>query len=109
MWRGIGIVGVSGRGNPQGCPLERRTTGQWPELDLENTGEGERYDCLARARIDRPCGLGRDREESYRDRLAFGREPSRSERNGAISLIGSHASAAFCRALYNANGFVYVP
>jgi hypothetical protein len=56
-----------------------------------------------------PNGLGRDREESYRDRLAFGREPSHSERNAAIFLIGSHGSVAFCRALYNANEFVYVP
>ena len=42
-------------------------------------------------------------------RLAFGREPSPSERNAAISLISSHGSSAFCRALYNANEFVYVP
>jgi mono/diheme cytochrome c family protein len=42
-------------------------------------------------------------------RLAFGRSPSPSERNAAVKLIGSHGTAAFCRALYNANEFVYVP
>ena len=35
--------------------------------------------------------------------------PHRSESNAAVALIGSHGCAAFCRALYNANEFVYVP
>jgi mono/diheme cytochrome c family protein len=41
--------------------------------------------------------------------LAFGRTPSDAERAAAIVLIRSHGTAAFCRALYNANEFVYVP
>jgi Protein of unknown function (DUF1553) len=41
--------------------------------------------------------------------LAFGREPSAAERTAAVALIESHGRAAFCRALYNANEFVYVP
>jgi mono/diheme cytochrome c family protein len=41
--------------------------------------------------------------------LAFGRAPSSTERNSAVSLIASHGAAAFCRALYNANEFLYVP
>jgi hypothetical protein len=42
-------------------------------------------------------------------RLAFGRGPSPTERNAAVALIRSHGPATFCRALYNANEFVYVP
>jgi mono/diheme cytochrome c family protein len=42
-------------------------------------------------------------------RLAFGRAPSASERAAAVALVESHGCAAFCRALYNANEFVYVP
>jgi hypothetical protein len=42
-------------------------------------------------------------------RLAFGRGPSETERAAAVSLIKSHGAAALCRALYNANEFVYVP
>jgi mono/diheme cytochrome c family protein len=42
-------------------------------------------------------------------RLAFGREPSPFERNAAVALISSVGTAAFCRALYNANEFVYFP
>jgi mono/diheme cytochrome c family protein len=41
--------------------------------------------------------------------VAFGRAPSDSERTAASGLIRSHGTAAFCRALYNANEFVYVP
>jgi mono/diheme cytochrome c family protein len=41
--------------------------------------------------------------------LAFGRSPSSMEQAAAVSLIKSHGAAAFCRALYNANEFVYVP
>jgi hypothetical protein len=41
--------------------------------------------------------------------LAFGRAPSATERSAAVSLITSHGAAAFCRALYNANEFMYVP
>jgi hypothetical protein len=42
-------------------------------------------------------------------RLAFGRPPSFAERAAAISLIASHGGSAFCRAIYNANEFIYVP
>ncbi len=42
-------------------------------------------------------------------RLAFGRAPTAAERTAAARLIASHGTAAFCRALYNANEFVYGP
>jgi mono/diheme cytochrome c family protein len=42
-------------------------------------------------------------------RLAFGRDPSEHELAAAVSLIKSHGAAALCRALYNANEFIYVP
>jgi hypothetical protein len=42
-------------------------------------------------------------------RMAFGRTPSAAERAAAVALIRSHGPAAFCRALYNGNEFVYVP
>jgi hypothetical protein len=42
-------------------------------------------------------------------RLAFGRAPSGAERDAAVALIRPHGTAGFCRALYNANEFLYVP
>jgi hypothetical protein len=50
---------------------------------------------------------GRQAERGFR--LAFGRAPTPTERAAAARLIDSHGTAAFCRALYNANEFVYVP
>jgi hypothetical protein len=41
--------------------------------------------------------------------LAFARLPSPAERAAAVALIASHGAPAFCRALYNANEFIYVP
>ncbi|MBI4902703.1 MAG: DUF1553 domain-containing protein [Acidobacteria bacterium] len=40
--------------------------------------------------------------------LAFGRPPEPNESAAALSLIRDHGLAAFCRALLNANEFVYV-
>ena len=42
-------------------------------------------------------------------RLAFGRSRRPPSAPPPSALIGSHGTAAFCRALYNANEFVYVP
>ncbi|NUQ66156.1 MAG: DUF1549 domain-containing protein [Pirellulales bacterium] len=40
--------------------------------------------------------------------LAFGREPEERESEAALELIGNHGLMVFCRALYNANEFIYV-
>jgi len=41
-------------------------------------------------------------------RLAFGREPEADELAAAGALIARHGPAAFCRAVFNANEFLYV-
>jgi hypothetical protein len=41
-------------------------------------------------------------------RLAFGREPSSVETNAAKKLVEAHGLAVLCRALFNANEFVFV-
>jgi mono/diheme cytochrome c family protein len=41
--------------------------------------------------------------------LAFGRAPTNAEHAAAVSLVREHGAATFCRALYNANEFIYVP
>ncbi len=60
-------------------------------------------------RLEAEAGPDPARQAERGFRLAFGRAPSPSERDAAVALIGSHGTAAFCRALYNANEFVYVP
>ena len=60
-------------------------------------------------RLEAACGTDVVRQAEHGFRLAFGRAPTDAERKAAASLIQSHGCAAFCRALYNANEFVYVP
>ena len=64
--------------------------------------------CFAR-RLEAEAGSDPTRQVERGFRLAFGRAPSAAECHAAVALIGSHGCAAFCRALYNANEFVYVP
>ncbi len=40
--------------------------------------------------------------------LAFGRAPNRVEEKAAVDLVRTHGLAMLCRALFNANEFVYV-
>jgi hypothetical protein len=42
-------------------------------------------------------------------RLAFGRKPDAVELAAAVALIREHGAAAFGRALFNANEFIYAP
>ena len=41
-------------------------------------------------------------------RLAFQREPSAAEMSGALVLVREHGLPALCRALFNANEFLFV-
>ncbi len=40
--------------------------------------------------------------------LVFGREPTTEEQSAAVKLIATHGLPAFCRAVFNANEFVFV-
>jgi hypothetical protein len=41
--------------------------------------------------------------------LALGREPTREELSDANGLVAEHTLEAFCRALFNANEFLFLP
>ena len=56
------------------------------------------------------------REESDSDQrvvrawhLCFQRTPSDSEKSLSLDLVNAHGWTAFCRALLNANEFVFIP
>jgi hypothetical protein len=59
-------------------------------------------------RLKSDAGLdpGNDVDRAFK--RAFGRPPSSVERAAAVKLIGEHGLPAFCRAMLNANEFVYV-
>jgi mono/diheme cytochrome c family protein len=59
-------------------------------------------------RLRREAGDDPDRQVRRAFRLAFGRVPTATERAAAVALVHDQGTAALCRALYNANEFLYV-
>ena len=59
-------------------------------------------------RLTREAGRDAGKQAERAFWLAYGRSPSASELAAAVALIGKHGLASFCRAVLNANEFVYV-
>jgi hypothetical protein len=59
-------------------------------------------------RLKSEAGHNAGLEANLGFKLAFGRAPTSEEREAAMKLIGEHGLASFCRAMLNANEFVYV-
>jgi hypothetical protein len=59
-------------------------------------------------RLRRETGNDPGKQVELAFQLAFGRKPTALEQTAGIILIREHGTAAFCRAVYNANEFVYV-
>jgi hypothetical protein len=68
------------------------------------TAQAEEF--AARLRRDAGDVPGRQVERAFW--LAFGRGPSDKEKAAAITLIRQYGVPTFCRAIYNANEFLYV-
>ena len=60
-------------------------------------------------RLARETGPDPARQADRAFRLAFGRAPTDEEGQAAMNLIRRHGAPALCRALFNANEFLYVP
>jgi hypothetical protein len=63
---------------------------------------------LLAERLKSEVGLDPGAEAERGFELALGRDPSNAERDAAAKLIAQHGLPAFCRALFNANEFVYM-
>jgi hypothetical protein len=59
-------------------------------------------------RLKSEVGLESVRQAERGFLLALGRSPTNVERDAAAKLIAEHGLPAFCRAIFNANEFVYV-
>jgi cytochrome c551/c552 len=91
------------------APRRNVSTTALQALNLLNSRFVVRQAACFAERLRAEAGADLARQAVLGFRLAFGRVPSPSERDAAVALIGSHGADAFCRALYNANEFVYVP
>jgi hypothetical protein len=92
----------------QAAPTRNSSTTALQALNLMNSRflmqqAGFFADRLAREAGDDPAARVR---RGFR--LAFGRRPSEQESAAGVRLIREHGLPAFCRALLNANEFLYV-
>src|SRR5262249_1368939 len=60
------------------------------------------------ARLRREAGPGPHNQVALAFRLAFGRDPSVAECSAGVRLVDKHGLPLLCRALFNANEFVFV-
>ncbi len=91
------------------APRRNVSTTALQALNLLNAGFIIQQAGYLADRLRTEAGSDPSRQAERGFRLAFGRAPTAVERTAAARLIASHGTAAFCRALYNANEFVYVP
>jgi len=91
------------------APRRNVSTTALQALNLLNSRFVVRQAAYLAHRLQADAGPDPARQADRGFRLAFGRASDSIERDAAVSLISSHGAAALCRALYNANEFVYVP
>jgi mono/diheme cytochrome c family protein len=77
-------------------------------LNLLNSRFVVTHSQLFADRVARDAGSDPERQVHRAFQLAFGRAPSVAEERAATNLIRTEGAPAFCRALYNANEFLYV-
>ena len=96
---------------PDGAQIApRRPTSTTPlqALNLLNSSFVLQQSEIFADRVRSEAGSERARQVDRAFHLAFGRIPQASERDAAVKLIGEHGLPALCRALFNANEFIYV-
>jgi mono/diheme cytochrome c family protein len=89
----------------QVAPKRNASTTPLQSLNLLNSTFQVQQAKLFAERIEKASPADRVKQAF---RLAFQRPPSATELSGATKLVGAHGLAALCRALLNANEFLYV-
>jgi hypothetical protein len=92
----------------QAMPRRNTSTTALQALNLLNGPFVVEQAGLFAKRLERDAPGDRDAQIRRAFWLAFGREPEQDERPAAESLVNDHGLAALCRALFNANEFLYL-
>ena len=90
-------------------PRRNVSTTALQALNLLNSEFVIRQAAFFAERLEKEAGSDPAQRAERAFRLAFGRSSTQPELTAAVSLIKSHGTTALCRALYNANEFIYVP
>lgn len=90
------------------APKRTRSTTPLQALNLLNSGFMMQQAEAFAKRLEKDAGKENREQVRRAFALAFQREPDRAELNAATKLVSEQGLAVFCRALLNANEFVYV-
>jgi mono/diheme cytochrome c family protein len=90
------------------APRRTRSTTPLQALNLLNSGFMMQQANAFAERLEKEAGRDAHAQVRRAFALAFQREPDRSEVNAAAKLIREQGLPVFCRALLNANEFIYV-
>jgi mono/diheme cytochrome c family protein len=90
------------------APKRSRSTTPLQAFNLLNSSFMMQQAEFFAARLEREVGVAADAQVRRAFALAFQREPERRERSAGEKLIREQGARAFCRALLNANEFIYV-
>lgn len=93
----------------QVCPKRNRSTTAIQALNLFNSPfvieQAQRF--AARVKAEAVDNVHSQVTRSFQ--LALGRDPDAVEAKSAVDLVGEHGLLTLCRALYNANEFLFLP
>jgi hypothetical protein len=90
------------------APKRSRSTTPLQAFNLLNSSFMMQQAEFFAARLAREAGTDAEAQARHAFVLAFQREPDRQEREAGAKLIREHGAKIFCRALFNANEFIYV-
>ncbi len=93
----------------QVCPRRSRSTTAIQALNLLNSRFVMRQAGLFAQRVQREAGADEAAQVRRAFRLALGRGPDAWEQRTAGELVTQHGLTALCRALLNANEFLFIP
>src|SRR2546421_5530946 len=91
------------------APRRNRSTTPLQALNLLNSAFVMQQAGFFAERLRKEAGKAAEAQARLGFRLAFGREPTAPELTAAARLIRDHGALVFCRVLFNANEFLYVP
>lgn len=92
----------------QVAPVRSRSTTPLQALNLLNSDFQLQQARLLAARIERECGADVPGKVRRAFQLLLGRDPSADELEDSRALIEGHGLEAFCRAMLNANEFLFI-
>jgi hypothetical protein len=90
------------------APKRNRSTTPLQALNLLNSAFMLQQAKFFADRVERESGKEPSKHVQQAFRIAFQREPNKNEMISAVQLVGEHGLPALCRALLNANEFLYI-